>query len=126
MTLSRRVSWNDCDPSGRIRFQAVFDWFVDAEVEFLRARGVAWAFGALPRVTTSASYRLPLVFDDPIELELTVTQAGRSSIDYAFTVRRDGEEAVSGTVRCVYVVEGRSAALPDALRAALELSAAEG
>ena len=31
-----------------------------------------------------------------------------------------GEEAVSGEVTCVFVREGRSATLPDELRAALE------
>jgi acyl-CoA thioesterase FadM len=33
----RRVSWCDCDPPGLIRFQAAFDWVVDAEVALLRA-----------------------------------------------------------------------------------------
>jgi len=117
--MQRRVSWNDCDPSGRIRFQAPFDWFVDAEVDFLRARGVAWVFGAMPRVAASATYRTALVFDDAITVALEVTEIGRSSLVYGFVVEREREEAVRGSVTCVYVVDGRSAVIPEDVRAAL-------
>jgi acyl-CoA thioesterase FadM len=117
---SRRVSWNDCDPSGRIRFQAVFDWFVDAEVEFLRELGIVEAFGTMPRVAAEAEYTLGLWYDDAVELEVGVAEIGRSSVRYRFVVRSGGEEAANGTVKCVYVVDGRSATLPDPIRAALE------
>jgi acyl-CoA thioester hydrolase len=120
VTTTRRVSWNDCDTSGLILFQAAFDWFVDAEVEFLRERGVVSAFATMPRVAASASYRKGLRFDDLVEIDVTVTEVGRSSVGYGFVVTKDGEEAVSGAMTCVYVVDGRSAPLPDDLRAALE------
>jgi acyl-CoA thioesterase FadM len=114
------VSWNDCDPSGRIRYGAVFDWFVDAEVDFLRARGIAGAFEAMPRVSAGATYRAGLWFEDVVEIEVLVASVGRSSVGYRFVVRKDGAEAVVGEVTCVHVVDGRSAALPDDLRRALE------
>src|SRR5580693_6992444 len=120
MTSLRRVSWNDCDPSGLILFQAVFDWFVDAEVEFLRELGVEWIFGKIPRVAADATYRRPLRFDDPVAIEVRVTKVGRSSLGYRFSVTANGEEAVSGSVTCVYVIDGRSAALPEDVRRALE------
>jgi acyl-CoA thioesterase FadM len=120
MTTSRRVSWIDCDPSGRIRYQAAFDWFVDAEVAFLRERGMAWAFEAMPRVAVSSRYRAPLAFEDVVEIGVAVSEIGRSSVSYRFTATKDGVEAVTGEVTCVYVVDGRSASLPDDLRAALE------
>ena len=120
MATSRRVSWIDCDPSGRIRYQAAFDWFVDAEVAYLRERGVAWAFEAMPRVPASARYRLPLGFEDVVEIDVAVGEIGRSSVGYRFTARKDGEEAVTGEVTCVFVRDGKSASLPDDLRAALE------
>ncbi len=118
--MTRRVSWNDCDPSGRIRYGAAFDWFVDAEVAFLRERGIAWAFEAMPRVAASSSYRAPLAFEDVVEIDVAVSELGRSSVGLHFTVTKDGVEAVSGDATCVYVVDGRSATLPDELRAALE------
>jgi acyl-CoA thioester hydrolase len=117
---SRRVSWNDCDPSGRIRYGAVFDWFVDAEVEFLRERGIAWAFEAMPRVSAGATYRSGLWFEDVVEIDVIVEQLGRSSVGYRFVARKDGEDAVVGELTCVYVVDGKSASLPDDVRSALE------
>jgi acyl-CoA thioester hydrolase len=119
MQTSRRVSWVDCDPSGRIRYQAAFDWFVDAEVAFLRERGVAWAFERMPRVSASAGYRAPLGFDDLVEIDVAVAEIGRSSVTWSFAARKDGVDAVTGEVTCVYVLEGRSASLPDELRSAL-------
>jgi YbgC/YbaW family acyl-CoA thioester hydrolase len=120
MTMLRRVSWNDCDPSGLIRYQAAFDWFVDAEVEFLRERGIEWAFAAMPRVAAGATYRRPLRYDNPIEIEVRVADVGRSSVTYDFTVTAEGEQAATATVTCVYVSDGRSASLPDEVRRALE------
>ena len=117
MRTSRRVSWNDCDPSGRIRFQAVFDWFVDAEVEFLRELGIAELFGAMPRVAADARWTGGIWFGDVVEIDEHV---GRSSLRYRFAVTNAGSEAVSGSVTCVYAPEGRSAPIPDASRSALE------
>jgi acyl-CoA thioesterase FadM len=119
VTSFRRVSWNDCDPSGLIRFQAAFDWFVDAEVEFLRERGVAWAFGTMPRVACNATYRKQMRYDDPVAIDVSVSSVGRSSVTYRFVVSADGEEAASGEVTCVYVEDGQSVRLPDEVRAAL-------
>jgi acyl-CoA thioester hydrolase len=120
VTTTRRVSWNDCDPSGRIRFQAVFDWFVDAEVAYLEALGVGDAFGTMPRVAAEARWGKGIWFGDSVEIEVGIDEIGRSSLRYRFVVRNGGEEAVSGTVTCVYVVDGRSAPLPGDVRAALE------
>jgi acyl-CoA thioester hydrolase len=116
----RRVSWCDCDPSGLIRFQAPFDWVVDAEVELLREAGVGDAFGTMPRVAASAEYRRPLVFDDAVEVEVRVSELGTSSVRYAFRVLQGEEACVTGSITAVHVADGRATPLPDAVRAALE------
>jgi acyl-CoA thioesterase FadM len=119
--VERRISWMECDRSGRIRHQVVFDWVVDAEVGLLRAAGVLdEVYDHLPRVAVEARYLVPLGFDDPVVLELSVAELGRSSATYAFTVARDGTVCVRGTTTVVFVRDGRAAALPDALRVALE------
>jgi acyl-CoA thioester hydrolase len=117
--MQRRVSWNDCDPSGRIRFQAAFDWFADAEVEFLRELGLTSVFGMMPRVAAGASYSKALRFDDLVTIDVSVAEVGRSSLRYEFVVSKDGEEAVRGSVTAVYIVEDRAAPLPESVRAAL-------
>jgi acyl-CoA thioesterase FadM len=55
--MRRRVSWSDCDSSGRIRFQAAFDWFVDAGVGHLRERGVTSVFETMPAAARDALAR---------------------------------------------------------------------
>ena len=76
--VERRISWMECDRSGRIRHQVVFDWVVDAEVALLRAAGVLdEVYDDLPRVAVEARYLVPLGFDDPVALELSVTELGR-------------------------------------------------
>jgi acyl-CoA thioester hydrolase len=117
--MQRRVSWNDCDTSGRIRFQAAFDWFADAEVEFLRELGVVSLFGTLPRVAAHASYSKALRFDDLVTIEVSVAEVRRSSLRYEFVVSKDDDEAVRGGVTAVYVVDDRAAPLPQSLRDAL-------
>jgi acyl-CoA thioester hydrolase len=116
------VSWNDCDPSGRIRFQAVFDWFVDAEVALLEELGVGDAFGTMPRVAADARWTNGIWFGDTVEIAVEVVEVGRSSVRYRFTIDNHGEQAVSGEVTCVNVADGHSAALPANVRAALEAS----
>src|SRR3954468_2644043 len=105
--LERHISWMECDPSGRIRHQVVFDWVVDAEVGVLRAAGVLEeVYDQLPRVAVEARYLVALGFDDPVVLELSVTELGRSSASYAFEVSRDGTVCVRGTTTVVYVRDG--------------------
>jgi 2-aminobenzoate-CoA ligase len=116
----RRVSWCDCDPSGLIRFQAAFDWVVDAEVELLREAGVGEVFGTMPRVAASAEYRRRLVFDDAVEVELRVAEIGTSSVRYAFRVLQGEEECVTGSVTAVHVEGDGPTPLPEHVRAALE------
>lgn len=115
----RRVSWNDCDPSGLIRFQAVVDLFVDAQAELLRAAGADGAFERMPRVAAEVTYRRGVRYDDVVEIELTVEHVGRSSVRYGFVVTKDADVAISGAVTTVFVREGAAAPLPDAVREAL-------
>jgi len=53
-------------------------------------------------------------------MDVSVEHVGRSSLRYRFAVTNAGNEAVSGSVTCVYVPDGRSAPIPEAPRAALE------
>jgi acyl-CoA thioester hydrolase len=119
--VERHISWIECDRSGRIRHQVVFDWLVDAEVALLRAAGVLEeVYDHLPRVAVEARYLVPLRFDDLVALELSVTGLGRSSASYTFEVSRDGAACVRGSATVVYVRDGRAAPMPVELRAALE------
>jgi len=120
VTITRRVSWNDCDPSGLIRYQAAFDWFVDAEVEFLRSRGMQHMFERMPRVAARSEYRIPLRYDDLVEIDVSIAEIGRSSVTYDYVARVGGRDAVTASVTCVHVSDGRAASIPDDVRTALQ------
>ena len=117
----RRVAWIDTDAGGRIHFTAAFRWAEAAETELMRAAGALgpeWA--DYPRRHVEADYRRVLVFDDEIDVRIRADRLGSSSITYAWEVERAGEVCIEGRHTVVHVDrEGRPAALPDRLRAAL-------
>jgi acyl-CoA thioesterase FadM len=74
----------------------------------------------MPRVAARSEYRVPLRYDDLVEIEVRVAELGRSSVTYDFVARLDGRDAVTASVTCVHVEGGRAASLPDDVRAALQ------
>jgi YbgC/YbaW family acyl-CoA thioester hydrolase len=115
-----RVLWVDTDAGGRIHFTAAFRWAEAAELALYRKLGLTDYVPRLPRRHVEAEFHRVLVFDDEIDVTLTVARVGRTSIGYEWQITRDGELAVDGRHTVVYVDEdGRAQPLADALRAAL-------
>jgi acyl-CoA thioester hydrolase len=64
-----------------------------------------------------AEYLAVLRFEDEIEVELRPERLGKTSVTYAWEIRRDGETCIRGRHTVVHVDgEGRPAPLPDKLR----------
>lgn len=118
-----RIRFIDTDASGRIHYTCMFRYFESAEVEFLRALGVSYVGGdfAFPRVHVECDYRLPLVYDDVIRIEVCLTQLGRSSARFEFRTLKDGDLAASGAIviACMDRKTQKAMAIPDDLRAKL-------
>jgi YbgC/YbaW family acyl-CoA thioester hydrolase len=115
-----RVAWIDTDAGGRIHFTAAFRWAEAAETGLMRSLGLLDVWGDYPRRAVEAEYLAVLRFEDEFEVELTVEKAGRSSITYAWEIRRlDGEVCIRGRHTAVHVdADGRPAPLsPEARRA---------
>ena len=94
--------------AGVVHFARFFVFMEAAEHEFLRSlspglplelegRSVLW-----PRVTAACNYRKPALFRDLLEFHLTVARRGKTSLDYRFSIRRDGEEIAVGHLVTVY------------------------
>ena len=117
-----RVTWIDTDASGRIHYSAVFRWAEKAEIELHRTLGlIDSGWRETPRKRVEATYEKPLRFDDEIETTLRVVRVGRTSIEFAWEVRHEGEVAVAGAHVTVHVgADGRPEPLPDDYRARLE------
>jgi acyl-CoA thioester hydrolase len=75
----------------------------------------------LPRVHVEADYRAPLRYPDEFDCAAHVASVGRSSVTYAYEIRRvDGVLAIVGKIVAVAVdLAGRTMPLPEEFRAAL-------
>lgn len=110
----------DTDAGGRIHFTAAFRWAEAAETALGRELGLLHDWPDLPRRAVEAEYLQVLRFEDEIEVELRAERVGRTSITYAWEIRRDGQLCVRGRHTAVHVgPEGRPAPVPDEVRRAL-------
>jgi acyl-CoA thioester hydrolase len=115
-----RVRWVDTDAGGRIHFTAAFRWAEAAELELYRKVGLLDRVPHLPRRHVEADFHRVLVFDDEIEVTLSVASVGTTSLSFEWQITRDGELAIDGRHTVVNVDEdGRPQRLDDAFRAAL-------
>ncbi len=122
-----RVSFGDTDASGRIFYISLLHHFDAAEVEFLRSRGVGYNLiqdgkTGFPRVHVECDYTSALVYDDLMDIAVTVDRIGRASFTLAFQASVDGRAAAHGkvTIACIDRQTQRAIALPEKLRAALD------
>ena len=116
-----RVLWVDTDAGGRIHFTAAFRWAEAAELGLYRKLGLTEYVPHLPRRHVEAEFHRVLVFDDEIDVTLSVARVGTTSIGYEWQITRDGELAIEGHHTVVHVdEEGRAQPLDDAFRAALD------
>jgi YbgC/YbaW family acyl-CoA thioester hydrolase len=119
-----RIRFIDTDASGRIHYTAMFRYFESAELEFMRSLGILYGNGgafALPRVHVECDFRLAMVHDDLIVVEVCLTKLGRASIRLEFRTLKDGELAAKGVVviACMDRQTQRAIAIPDDVRAKL-------
>lgn len=117
----RRVPWGDVDAAGIWRFVAALSYVEEAETQLMRELGILGTVGIrMPRVHVEADFRRPAYYDDEVEVTLTVSRVGRRSVHYEFVITRDGELAVEGHLRTVFVASsGQDEPLPPRVRAIL-------
>lgn len=126
VTLVRRIEWGDTDAAGVYHWSTVFRLVEAAEAVLHDRLGIReHTFGATPRVHVSCDFRRELAFFDAVRVELVVAEVGRSSVRYAFTLYRDGEDepAAEGEMVGVHVSgqpAGTSEPWPPELRERLE------
>src|SRR6185437_15718881 len=121
-----RVRFGDTDASGRIFYIALLRHFEAAEAEFLRARGVGYreiqsVDISFPRVHVECDYSSALVFDDLMDIAVSVERLGRASFTLAFEVSVEDRNAARGKLTIVTIDPRTSRAipLPEKLRTAL-------
>jgi YbgC/YbaW family acyl-CoA thioester hydrolase len=121
-----RVSFADTDASGRIHYIALLYHMDRAEAEFMRSRGIGYrvvqadAVG-FPRVHVECDYLSVLVYDDELDIAVTVDRLGNSSFTLAFDISVETRPAARGKVTIVSIDKKsqKSCPLPEKVRAAL-------
>src|SRR5580658_1890696 len=121
-----RVRFGDTDASGRIFYISLLHHIDAAEAEFMRSRGVPYSRiqdpkTGFPRVRVECDYTSALVYDDVLNIAVTVDRLGGASFTLAFEVNVDGRNAARAkvTIACIDRETQRATALPETLRAAL-------
>ena len=119
-----RVAFPDTDASGRIHFTAMLRYFEAAEIEFLRTLGYCYRDApevGFPRVRVECEYRSAVVFDDLLDIAVSVKRVGTSSYTLEFAALKEGAVAANGSIVVVCVGRpGRSQPLPQALKESLK------
>jgi YbgC/YbaW family acyl-CoA thioester hydrolase len=107
VVITRRIQWFDTDASSKIHNTVPLRLMEEAEVILLDRLGILReVYGKLPRAHASIDYRTPLRFWDECEIRVHVSEVGRSSITYAFSISGpDGQVASDGKVVAVLVDE---------------------
>lgn len=119
-----RIRFIDTDASGRIHYTAMFRYFESAEIELMRTVGVTYDMRHgynLPRVHVECDFMKMIGHDDLIDIEVSLTKLGRSSIRFEFRTLKAGELAAKGVVvvACADRNTKRAVPIPDDLRARL-------
>ncbi len=123
---STRVRFVDTDSSQRIHYTALFRFFEAAEQEFLRELGLGYSGLAdreagWPRVHAECDISGALVYDDAINIEISVNRVGNSSFELGFHAIKEHQECARGKVVivCMNIGTQRAQALPEAFADAL-------
>ena len=122
ITIRRRIQWFDTDSSTKYHNTAPLRLMEEGEAALLDRLGIVReVYGWLPRRHVTVDYLLPLRFWDEVEVDIEVTELGRTSVTYAFRIRRGDETYAEGRVIAVLIDEnGRPRSWPEEHRLLLQ------
>jgi acyl-CoA thioester hydrolase len=103
-----KIRFVDTDASGRIHYTAMLRHFEAAEHEFLESLGCSYQAGRgfdvdFPRVHVEVDFMIPLAYNDPIEVQVTVERIGNTSFTLAFLTLLHGQPAAKGRIVVVAI-----------------------
>jgi len=128
---TRRVEFADTDMAGMVHFANFFRYMEAAEVEFWRSRGLSVMMRqqkermSFPRVSASCDYKKIALFEDLLDIDVTIKRLGNKSVTFGFEISRAGESLATGqiTAVCCRVAPNRpleAIEIPPAIRERLQ------
>jgi acyl-CoA thioester hydrolase len=117
-----RVIFGDTDQMGVVYYANYLRYFESARSAYWRDLGKSYrdlvdAGIALPVIEAHCKYRRPALYEDLLEIDVTVAALHAASMRFVYTVRRGSEVVADGFTRhAVIGPNGKPRALPQALR----------
>ncbi len=130
--VKRRIEFRDTDAAGIVHFSAFFPMMEAAEHEALRQVGLSvmqptagGGHRTWPRVSAHCDYQHAARFEQVLEIAVSVTRLGQTSVTYGFDFRCEKFQIASGTITAVCCDWSPGGSLskipiPDDVRAALQ------
>lgn len=112
----------DTDAAGIWHHSVVLRWAEEAEAELHRRLGITdLTFGATPRVRTEFEFPSSVRFDDVVDITLTVSQVGTTSMTYEIEVSNESRPVANGRMVVVLIdrATGAKTPWPETVRDAL-------
>ena len=105
-----KVRFGDCDPAGLVYYPVIFHYCHVAMEEFFAERcGISYQrlmtderIG-FPTVNAQAEFFVPLVYGDEVEIEVSVTRVGQTSVTFVYSVRRASDAVLCARSTNVHV-----------------------
>jgi 4-hydroxybenzoyl-CoA thioesterase len=128
------IEWGDCDPAGIVYFPRYFAFFDSCTAGHFAAAGMPkpellrqYAIVGFPVVDVRANFKRASTFGDTVTIETRIVRWGSSSFDVEHRLLKDGELAIEGFEKRVWVARDKSSALaaiaiPDEVKAAFTAS----
>jgi 4-hydroxybenzoyl-CoA thioesterase len=123
---SQDIKFRHCDPAGIVFYPRFFEMMNDT-VEAFFAERLSFPFAqmhqksGIPTAKIEAEFHAPTRLGETLEITLTCTRLGRSSLDLHYDAQCDGEARFSGTSTVVFISNtGKSQPWADHIRALLE------
>lgn len=126
------MRWGDMDAYGHINNTVFFRYMEQARCEWLEREGIVVAKQGIAPVIINASctFLAQLNYPGMVEVRMFLGEPGRSSLPSHYEIRVQGEEKLyaTGDAKIVWMdaETGKSAPIPDALRAKLLTSGVRG
>jgi acyl-CoA thioester hydrolase len=121
-----RVRYGECDPQGIVFNANYLAWFDIAMTELYREALGGWdklTEAGYEAVVAEATLRFkaPAKFDDVVELHVSITNLGTTSMTAGVEIKRDGELLVEGELRHVFLSKEtwEKVPIPEWVRSAL-------
>lgn len=124
-SFPQKVLFKHCDPAGLVFYPRYFEMMNDCIETFFDSAlntpfEVLHKDGATPTVAIETTFRTPSHHGDMLDIRLTVTRVGNTSLCLHLSALCNSQSRFETTSTLVYVdTNGRARRWPDRLRAAL-------